>query len=182
MNRGLFDSNHSPSFLTGGDSAMLDEAIRINGFLMRYLATMVAEIPDARMAEQPLPGVNHPAWILGHLAWAADRALRLVCSEKAPPEEWTTLYGTASEPSTERGKYPSKDELVRAVEESYERLREGAAVATGEQLSRPNAHARTREALPTSREVVAFLMTGHLGVHLGQLSSWRRMIGLAPMF
>jgi hypothetical protein len=31
-------------------------------------------------------------------------------------------------------------------------------------------------------ELIAFLITGHVGVHLGQLSSWRRMIGLPPLF
>jgi hypothetical protein len=30
--------------------------------------------------------------------------------------------------------------------------------------------------------MVAFVLTGHMGVHLGQLSCWRRMIGLPPMF
>ena len=29
---------------------------------------------------------------------------------------------------------------------------------------------------------VAFLLTGHLGVHLGQLSTWRRMIGMPRLF
>jgi hypothetical protein len=32
------------------------------------------------------------------------------------------------------------------------------------------------------KDVLAFLLTGHPGVHLGQLSSWRRMIGLPPLF
>ena len=39
-----------------------------------------------------------------------------------------------------------------------------------------------KDALPTLKDVVAFLLTAHLGVHLGQLSSWRRMIGLPPLF
>jgi hypothetical protein len=41
---------------------------------------------------------------------------------------------------------------------------------------------RQKAGLPTAREGVAFLLTGHLGVHLGQLSAWRRMIDLAPLF
>jgi hypothetical protein len=32
------------------------------------------------------------------------------------------------------------------------------------------------------KELAAFILTGHIGVHLGQLSSWRRMIGLPPTF
>ena len=39
-----------------------------------------------------------------------------------------------------------------------------------------------KEGLPTIRDAVAFLLTGHLGVHLGQLSMWRRLLGLPPLF
>jgi hypothetical protein len=46
------------------------------------------------------------------------------------------------------------------------------------QLSGPTTHPRTKEALPTLRELVAFMLTGHMG----QLSSGRRMIGLPPRF
>ena len=31
-----------------------------------------------------------------------------------------------------------------------------------------------------SKEMMALVLSGHVGVHLGQLSSWRRMIGLPP--
>ena len=54
--------------------------------------------------------------------------------------------------------------------------------ATPEQLARPSTNPYTKEALPTVGDGVAFLLTGHLGVHLGQLSTWRRMIGLGPLF
>jgi hypothetical protein len=40
----------------------------------------------------------------------------------------------------------------------------------------------TRDTLPTLKDGVANLLTGHLGVHLGQLSTWRQMIGLPPLF
>ena len=46
---------------------MLDTEIKINRFLMQYCRMLMADIADERMAEEPLPGVNHPAWILGHL-------------------------------------------------------------------------------------------------------------------
>ena len=71
---------------------------------------------------------------------------------------------------------------MHAVEEGYRQARQKAAAADPEQLSRPTTIQRAKETLPTGQEMVTFLLTGHLGVHLGQLSSWRRMIGLPPMF
>lgn len=36
---------------------MLDSEIKVNQFLLLYCRMLVADIPDERMAEQPLPGV-----------------------------------------------------------------------------------------------------------------------------
>jgi hypothetical protein len=161
---------------------MLDSAIQVNLFLMQYCRMLVGDILDERMAEQPLVGINHPAWILGHLAWTADGSLAMLGAPKTLPTEWATLFGAGSKPSAERGVYPSKDNLLRAVEQGYQQVRQRAASAGPEQLSRPTTSPRVKEALPTLNEMVAFLLSGHMGVHLGQLSSWRRMIGLPPMF
>ena len=51
---------------------MLDSELKINRFLVEYVRKLVGDVPDERMAEQPLPGVNHPAWILGYLVWSTD--------------------------------------------------------------------------------------------------------------
>ena len=161
---------------------MLDSELNINRFLMKYVGMLVGDIPDERMAEQPVPGVNHPAWILGHLAWSTDRGRSLLGLEPECPAEWTTMFGFGSKPSASRGDYPSRDELIRAVEEGFERLRGQVASATPEQLGQPSANPRMKDLLPTVKDGLAFLLTGHLGVHLGQFSAWRRMIGLPPLF
>ena len=53
---------------------MLETELKVNQFLLGYLRKLIGDIPDERTVEQPLPDVNHPAWILGHLAWSTDRA------------------------------------------------------------------------------------------------------------
>jgi hypothetical protein len=161
---------------------MLDTAAQVNLFLVQYCRTLLTDIPDERLAEQPVAGVNHPAWILGHLALTADSALEKLGAQKALPAEWATLFAPGSKPSASRGAYPSREELLRAVEQGYQQLRQKATAAGPELLSRPTTNPRAREGLPTLRELVAFLLTGHMGVHLGQLSSWRRLIGLPPLF
>jgi hypothetical protein len=54
--------------------------------------------------------------------------------------------------------------------------------ATPEGLAQPSRNPHTKDALPTANDGVNFLLTGHPGVHLGQLSMWRRMLGLPPLF
>jgi hypothetical protein len=161
---------------------MLDTEIKVNQFLVGYCRMLVKDIADERLAEQPLPGVNHPAWILGHLAYSADGAISRLGGQKLLSAEWVSLFGPGSKVTSLRSDYPAMDELVRAVEQGFEKARQLAQTATPEQLAMPNPNAVMKAALPTVRDGVAFLLTGHLGVHLGQFSAWRRMIGLAPMF
>jgi hypothetical protein len=167
---------------TEGDFPMLDAAIQVNLFLMQYCRRLVGDVADERMAEQPIAGVNHPAWVLGHLAWTADRALEMLGASAMIPPEWVSLFGRGSTPSNRRTDYAPKDELLRAVEQGYELLRQKAAAASPDQLSRPTTVPLAKETLPTSKELLTFLITGHMGVHLGQISSWRRIIGLPPLF
>lgn len=161
---------------------MLDSDIRINRFLVGYCGMLAADIPEERLAEQPLPGVNHPAWILGHLAVTGEAAVSLLGGEKALPAAWGELFGPGSKHTALRSAYPSKAELLRAVEDIYAKARELASTADADRLARPNPSERFSQHLPTVGDAVAFLLTGHLGVHLGQFSSWRRMIGLPAMF
>jgi DinB superfamily len=160
----------------------MDSVLRVNRFLMWYLQKLVADIPDERMAEQPLPGVNHPAWILGHLAWSTDRCRLLLGLEPELPAEWTPMFGFGSQPTSARGDYPARDELIRAVEQGFERLRDQIASATPEQLAQPSPNSRTNEFLPTVQDGLVLLLTGHLNSHLGQFSMWRRMVGMPNVF
>ncbi|MBS0264530.1 MAG: DinB family protein [Planctomycetes bacterium] len=163
---------------------MLETEIKLNQFMIGYCRMLVGDLPDERLAEQPLPGVNHPAWILGHLAFSGDLAVARLGGQKTLPAEWTTLFGMGTKISSTRGEYPSKAALVEAVEERFAKARELAQHATAEQLAAPtvSTNPMLRAGLPTAREGVAFLLTCHLAVHLGQLSAWRRMVGLAPLF
>jgi hypothetical protein len=161
---------------------MLDSAIQVNLFLMQYCRNLVADLADERLAEQPFAAVNHPAWVLGHLAWTADRGLELLGAKEILPAGWATVFARGSTPTASRAAYASKDELLRAVEQGYQQLRHKAAAASPEQLSQPTPVALAKETLPTLQELIAFLMTGHVGGHLGQISTWRRLIGLPPLF
>ena len=161
---------------------MFEAELAINRFLIQYGRMMVADLSDERMADQPLPGLNHPAWILGHLAYSADGAVGVLGGDKMLTAEWVSRFGPGSQPTAIRSDYPSKEDLLREFEGRFEKARELAAAAHPDRLGRRNPHPRLRGGLPTVRDLVALLLTGHLGVHLGQLSMWRRAIGLSPMF
>ena len=160
---------------------MFEREININQVLLQYGRMLTEDVPGERFAEQPLPGVNHPAWILGHLALTGDSAVRLLGGKKSLDESWKALFGAGSQPSSSRGDYPSKEVLLQVLQERYEQVCRLAGDARAEDLARPNP-TPLRQGLPTIGDAVAFLLTGHPGLHLGQLSIWRRMVGFAPLF
>jgi len=90
--------------------------------------------------------------------------------------------GLGSTPSTNRADYPSKEKLLQLLNETHERLYQLIAAADESQLDAPTPFPRLAAGLPTIREALTFILVGHVGVHLGQLSTWRRMIGLPPLF
>lgn len=161
---------------------MFETEITQNRFLLGYAGLLAADIPAERFTEQPLPDVNHPAWIFGHLCLTGEAGVGFLGGEKTIGMTWTKRFAPGSAVTSALSDYPAKAELVAKFESTYARLQAQAAAASAEQLAAPNPHPRLKERLPTVRDAVAFLLTGHLAMHLGQLSMWRRMIGLPPLF
>lgn len=161
---------------------MFENEIAVNHFLFGYVRSLVGDLIDERMAEQPVAGVNHPAWILGHLAYSGDVIVGLLGGTKTLTPEWNTRFNPGSKLTAVRSDYPKRDELMHVLEERFETARKLAAAATVEQVSAPTPNPRMKDKLPVVGNVITLLLTAHFGVHLGQLSAWRRMIGLPPLF
>jgi hypothetical protein len=154
--------------------------------MLGYGQKLIADIPDEQMCAQPIEGrvMNHPAFILGHLAWANDnRAASLTGQQPAGAAnpQWKELFGMGSKPASDRSKYPSKAELLKAFEDAHARLGEAAAKATPEALAQPTPEPM-RARFPTVGALVLGLMTSHFATHLGQLSAWRRAMGYPSVF
>src|SRR5215213_4331238 len=91
---------------------MFETEITQNKFLLGYCQNLVRDLPDERMTEQPLPGVNHPAWILGHLANTFDRVNGILGGEKKCDAAWNEKFGGGSKLTSKRGDYPSREDLL----------------------------------------------------------------------
>jgi hypothetical protein len=143
-----------------------------------YARQLVVDVPDEQLAEQPDPGLNHPAWILGHLATVADYVVTLLGGTPAVPDGWAALFSTGSVPSPERGLYPAKADLLNAFEAAHGALAAAAAGLDEAAAARPNPVEGLRQRFPTVGDVLAYVLTTHEAVHLGQLSAWRRVMGL----
>ncbi len=155
----------------------------IYDFNLNYARQLVTDVPDDRMCVQPVPGqvMNHAAFLLGHLAWTSDSAVGLLGVRPTGAAAWKDLVGMGATPSEDRSLYPSKADLLKALEDAHDRLIAALPNATPELLAQP-APERMRARFRTIGNALAGLMTAHESMHLGQLSAWRRAQGLPQVF
>ena len=159
---------------------MKDHFLRAAAVNSEYCKRLIGDIPDELMAEQPFPGMNHAAWVLGHLTFVADSMIRVFDLPHEMPKEWNELFNVSSKPLADRARYPSKDALVAAYDKAYARITETVKNASAESLDREFPNPKLRSQLPTVGVAMVHVLTSHHALHLGQLSAWRRAIGLPP--
>jgi hypothetical protein len=145
---------------------------------LEYGKKLVAEIVDEKMCVQPAPGMNHAAWVIGHLTFVADSMIKVWDQSPSLPREWVELFNLASKPTDDRMRYPSKAALVEAYEKAYHRLMEVVKGAPAEAFEREFPNPKLRGMLPTVGVAMVHILTSHHALHLGQLSAWRRAQGL----
>ncbi|MFO0937389.1 MAG: DinB family protein [Gemmataceae bacterium] len=156
---------------------MYDNERAIHAFALDYLRSLIADIPDERMAEQPIAGLNHPAWTLGHLAIAYDYVGKCL---GLPLEllRWHPLYAPGTIPVPDRSRYPSKQELMAKLEANAARVMPFVESADPAKLTGPQPVEFLKPHIKTVSELLSHLLTSHIANHIGQLSAWRRVAGI----
>src|SRR5688500_3953437 len=78
-------------------------------YTLHYLREQVADVPAADMVAQPAGIANHPAWLIGHLAYAAELLAGALGVAPWLPTGWAERYGTGSVPAADPRRYEPKD-------------------------------------------------------------------------
>lgn len=150
------------------------QAAAIQGaFLLRQYDRWLVDLEDQHLAHEPTPGAKTAGWLLGHLVVTGDFARRLCGLPPCAPKEWRPLFAPGTSPSHDTATYPPMRELIVTFREVYADLVANAPTASPEALAAPNPFDPARPAFPTAGSFAAYILTGHLGYHLGQLSMWR---------
>jgi hypothetical protein len=134
------------------------------------------------LVKQPGGVKNHAIWNMGHIALTMDGVLGLLGHQKTLDEKWKTLFGGGSQPVADASAYPSAAELKEKMITLHAKASEAFLNAPSELLRSQNPNERFRAMAPTLGGMVVFLMSAHLGEHVGQISAWRRAMGKDPIF
>lgn len=147
-----------------------------------YALSLVGDLSAQQMIAQPVPGItmNHPAWVLSHLSVYAPIAAAMLRRQPFddPAEH---RYGRKSKVLNNASEYPAKVDLVEAYAHLHRDAGDALRGADARILDEPTPLERWRSTKPTIGAMVLELMVKHESVHLGQLSAWRRAMGLPPV-
>jgi hypothetical protein len=155
---------------------------------LRYAEILAVGIPPsdfgklARVDGRPIIS-NHPAWVYGHLCLYSPRIIADVGGDigaAGVPEGWDDLFSprTECQDDPEGTLYPPKDRLVEQLLSSYRAASEALRATDDSLFAQDNPNERMRSKFPTLGGMENFYSGGHFMIHMGQVSAWRRMMGL----
>ena len=145
---------------------------------LEYGRTLLVDLDDGQMVAQPLGGVNRPAWIVGHLIYSCQMIGVEMGLSPWLPGDWEQRFVAGSPVAADTGRYPGRDELLAMFSDATDRVRERLIQMTDAELDAALPDERYRDVFPTLGHAVLHVLTVHTAIHLGQLSAWRRAMGL----
>lgn len=171
------------------DQAVIPGALQAIKYAERLLQGLtVPPIAQVKLSERPVVGgvpvaINHPTFTLGHLAiYPALMAELLHVPSKVVevPENYPTLFkiGTPCVDDPEGSVYPALSELAEHFFKGMHYIIGVLPTISEEVLAEPLQDQGRRERFGSVGPFVAYLLTAHPMTHLGQLSAWRRCVGL----
>ena len=150
-------------------------------YCVDFLREQVADVDEADMVAQPNGITNHPMWVIGHIAFACQLLGRAIGLSHWLPRDWSNRFGTGSVPTSDITLYGSKEDVLAKLAEAQSRITEAVEQLDDSQLDQPFPVASYRPVFPTIRHALTQVLIGHTANHVGQLSVWRRAMGLPPM-
>ena len=142
-------------------------------FLTAALSRATTDLDDSHRGLEPAPGLKTAGWLLGHLAITGDFGRRICNRPPLCPREWRSLFNPGSTPSPNASDYPPMPLLRETLLAVYNDLCDAFPTVDAAAFGAANPFTPALGDYPTAGDFAAYLLTGHLAYHLGQLTAWR---------
>ena len=159
---------------------LIDELTATRG----YTENMLAAIPAEDWFRQPVEGVTHIAWQVGHLAIAEFHLALQRVRDRRPedaeliPESFSTLFGKGSVPEADAAKYPSVPEIRAVFDRVHQQSLRELAELSDEVLDDPTGPPHP---MFSTKFGALQWCSLHEMLHVGQIALLRRLFGGEPL-
>jgi hypothetical protein len=152
-----------------------------------YAERLLKDVTPAMFARFAAPAgkvieSNHPAFVYGHLSLYGPRIFaQLGKSGPIVSAGFETVFSKDAKcvDDPTGAIYPAMDRVTAAFFDGYKAAADLLRATPDEAFQQPNPmEGRMSELFPTLGSLHTFYSGGHLMMHLGQISAWRRMMGL----
>jgi len=128
---------------------------------------------------------NHPAFIYGHLSLYAPAVIEQLGGDAGhllPSAKFEQAFSKDAKCVDDPDGliYPPMADVTSALLDGYRAAVVALENAEDAMFTTENPNAAMREKFPTQGAMHAFYVGGHFMLHMGQMSAWRRAIGLGP--
>ncbi|MCG8653054.1 MAG: DinB family protein [Pirellulales bacterium] len=126
---------------------------------------------------------NHPAFIYGHLGLYSSRVIEGLGADASafePADQFTELFSKDAQcvDDPEGTIYPEMEQITSLLFDGYRAAVEALRAAPDDIFANENPNEAARDRFPTIGAMYTFYVGGHFMVHMGQMSAWRRVMGL----
>ncbi len=171
--------------MTTATTSLLSQVmVQGSRFSLFYSQGLAEDVPADRWGETTTKNANHPAFNYAHLAIYPNKMFFLLGREDliVEPAFDPALVDKDSECKDDASIYPTKDEIMPYFTERYEAICAFVETLSAEDLAVENPmEGGFKERFPTVGSAIAFMMNNHVMMHAGQISTWRRSIGLGSV-
>jgi len=141
-----------------------------------------SDLAPRERLHQAAPGVNHPLWLLGHIATSEDHLVLDFCAGRPLlPKNYGPLFGIGSKPLGDASAYPAAEEVLTELSRVHKSALAYVRGASAAELDLPpvpfeRMEGRARELFRTRGRCIWF-HGHHEAMHAGQMGYIRRLLG-----
>lgn len=131
------------------------------------------DLSDADYFKAPIPGANHTAWIIGHIAASEDSLVAGATGKPKKVDEATyELFKGGSKCLPDAAKYPARKKIDELFKDCRAHTIEALKMSDESKWNAPSPEGFTKEVFPTMASIWGLLGT-HAYWHIGQLTVCR---------
>ena len=162
-------TTQSPAASTISGSALFTE---------KLMLMICNDIDESKFADRIGTTINHPAFVLGHLAYYFGVCIQLLGGEVVFQEQEDSVYGHGADCQEDASIYLEKAAAIARYKTRLDEALAFVASCDAEVFDRSTDGTPFEGRMDTLGLVAAFMLLGHPAFHIGQLSAWRRIAGM----
>ena len=147
-------------------------------FTEKLMHMICDDIDESKFADRFGTTINHPAFVLGHLAYYFGVCIQLLGGEVVFEEHEDSVYSHGVDCIEDASTYLDKAGSITRYKTRLEEALAFIASCDAEVFNCSTDGTPFKGRMETLGQVAAFMLSGHPAFHIGQLSAWRRVAGM----